>query len=275
MTNRELGLVRFSNPQKTPTAMQSRSGWKETHMQSTVIQQKEQGTLTQLANQINDEHRQAEQAINAGLEHALRAGQLLLEAKGLCAHGEWTPWLEDNFAGSARTARAYMLVAERWPQIEAKRQRVANLSFRDALRLAAPPKPEPLDAADATQGPFGSLPVDAVLFAAIPELSSDTMLFAFDPDDDSYAVEVHPSIAHPGYYHVLVSVDLDTDNAEVIYDRRPGKYDRRLLAYVLQRVHGVKPTIFRSEPAARKEPWCVEADKTSIPGRFHGAKKTV
>jgi len=97
-------------------------------------------SLTDLATQINDEHRQAEQALNTGLEHARRAGELLIQAKQLCQHGEWLPWLEQNFEGSARTARAYTLVAQRWPELEAKWQRAANLSIRDAMRLIAPPE---------------------------------------------------------------------------------------------------------------------------------------
>jgi len=106
-------------------------------IESCPAQRIPQGSLTDLAVQINAEHRQAEQAINTGLQHARHAGELLLQAKGLCDHGQWLPWLLKNFDGSARTARAYMLVVERWPQIEAKWQRVANLSFRDALRLVA------------------------------------------------------------------------------------------------------------------------------------------
>ena len=100
-------------------------------------------TLPDLAVQINDEHHQAEAALNTGLEHARHAGELLLQAKSLCQHGEWLPWLEANFDGSARTARAYILVADRWPQIEAKWQHAANLSIRGALQLLAPPVVEP------------------------------------------------------------------------------------------------------------------------------------
>ena len=96
----------------------------------------EQDSLTGLADQINAEHRQAEEAMNGGLQHALRAGKLLLKAKGLCAHGEWLPWLEQNFAGSTRTAQCYIGV-ERWSQIEGNAQRVAHLSFRDAVRIAS------------------------------------------------------------------------------------------------------------------------------------------
>ena len=41
-------------------------------------------SLPDLAEQINDHHRQCETAMNAGLQHALEAGRLLTEAKGQC-----------------------------------------------------------------------------------------------------------------------------------------------------------------------------------------------
>ena len=75
-----------------------------------------EATLDDLATAINDEHRQAEAAMNTGLQHALEAGRLLLEAKALCAHGQWLPWVADNFEGSIRTSQCYTRLAERWPQ---------------------------------------------------------------------------------------------------------------------------------------------------------------
>jgi len=98
--------------------------------------------LATLATEINLHHRQAESAIQSGLEHAHEAGRLLIEAKSQCEHGQWGPWLEANFEGSKRTARAYMQVVKRWPEIEAKRQTSADLSIDGALRLLASPKAE-------------------------------------------------------------------------------------------------------------------------------------
>lgn len=95
-------------------------------------------TLSDLAEQINTEHRQCEAALQSGLEHALKVGRLLIKAKKLCSHGTWLPWLEQNFEGKDRTARAYMQVVQRWPELEANRQRAANLgmSVREAMKLA-------------------------------------------------------------------------------------------------------------------------------------------
>ena len=77
--------------------------------------------LDGLAEKINAEHRACEEALRSGLRHAVRAGELLAEAKGQVKHGEWGRWLEENFD-------------------EVKAQRVADLSFRGALRELASPK---------------------------------------------------------------------------------------------------------------------------------------
>ena len=100
--------------------------------------------LDALAKRINEEHSQVGVALTKGVQHAKSAGELLLQAKAQCQHGEWLPWLEENFEGSATTAQAYMRLARNWPQLEAANaQRVADLSFREALKqLAGPVKPD-------------------------------------------------------------------------------------------------------------------------------------
>lgn len=96
--------------------------------------------LVELARLANEEHRACEEALQAGLAHALAAGEYLLRAKALIPHGGWLPWLAENFEGSERTAQAYMRVSREWPQLEeGKAQRVADLPFREAVRLLAAP----------------------------------------------------------------------------------------------------------------------------------------
>jgi len=90
------------------------------------------GTLENLAAEINAEHRACETALKSGLAHALKAGELLLEAKSHTKHGEWGRWLAENFEGSVRTAQAYMRVANNRSELE-MRNTVAHLSFRDAM----------------------------------------------------------------------------------------------------------------------------------------------
>lgn len=90
--------------------------------------------LATLAGKINAEHGAAEQAIVSALDHARRCGELLIEAKAKCRHGEWKGWVEANVATSYRTAAGYMQIAR------ADVQRVAHLSIRDALSALAEPR---------------------------------------------------------------------------------------------------------------------------------------
>jgi hypothetical protein len=200
-------------------------------------------TLPELAEQINAEHRQCEAALQSGLQHALEAGRLLIEAKKLCLHGTWLPWLEENFEGKNRTARAYMQVAQRWPEVEANRQHVANLSYREVLRLVAEPSPEPEPEPD-----LNRVPSDKDFLASIPELTSEKILIGVLPEDESFMVELRPHESLPGYFYLAVYQDLNTDSAEMVYDKRGGKYSRELLGYALERVHKVKPTVWNYEP---------------------------
>jgi hypothetical protein len=93
--------------------------------------------LAALAARINAEHQEAEGAMRAGLAHAKNAGELLLEAKRRCPHGRWLPWLRANVRFGERTAQAYMRVARRWGELEAKAQRVADLPYREAIAMLA------------------------------------------------------------------------------------------------------------------------------------------
>jgi Protein of unknown function (DUF3102) len=100
--------------------------------------------LDDLAKRINEEHRRCEGAVNAALEHAMNAGDLLLEAKGSAPHGTWQGWLADHFDGSVRTAQAYIRVASRRDEVEAaKTQSSAPLSLDGALRALSAPKDAP------------------------------------------------------------------------------------------------------------------------------------
>jgi len=100
-------------------------------------------SLPELSEQINHHHRECVEALNEGLRHGLRAGQLLVEAKEQLAHGQWTPWLEAHFEGSARTAQLYMRVAKHWPEIEAKAQGSAVLTLDGVTKMLAQPKTAP------------------------------------------------------------------------------------------------------------------------------------
>src|SRR6516162_156353 len=87
-------------------------------------------SLTDLAARIKAEHLEAERSLQVSVEYAIRAGELLLEAKRKAGHGNWVQWLEQNISFSDRLAQAYMRLA-RLP-LE-KRNAVADLPLREAL----------------------------------------------------------------------------------------------------------------------------------------------
>ncbi|MBI3776768.1 MAG: DUF3102 domain-containing protein [Gammaproteobacteria bacterium] len=95
-------------------------------------------SLPDLATQINAEHSAATTAANTAVQHALNAGQLLIEAKKLVAHGEWLPWIAANCQLADRTVQGYMRLARELPKLDGpKAQRVADLPLREALALLA------------------------------------------------------------------------------------------------------------------------------------------
>ena len=101
-------------------------------------------TLDDLAIIINKAHDQVEQAFSSAMNHALVAGDHLLEVKRQVNHGEFNTWIKGNCEFSDRMARAYMRVAEQFPKLpEEERQRVADMSLRGVLKLFACPGNKP------------------------------------------------------------------------------------------------------------------------------------
>jgi len=104
--------------------------------------------LDALATRINEEHRACERAVVSAVEHAIAAGEMLLEAKERAGHGNWGDWLRENFEGSERHAQRYMHIAR--GKDELNPTHVSDMSLRGALReLSAPTDTE--DAPDPTR----------------------------------------------------------------------------------------------------------------------------
>ena len=97
--------------------------------------------LDDLSKRINAEHEACQTAMRSAVDHAMRAGELLIEAKAGLAHGQWLPWLEGSCGVSERTAQAYMRLARELPKLEPEdAQRVADLPLRQVLAELAEPK---------------------------------------------------------------------------------------------------------------------------------------
>jgi hypothetical protein len=99
--------------------------------------------LPVLASSINDHLAAAESATRRGLEHAIAAGALLIEAKELVAHGEWLPWLQANCRIGERQAQTYMRLARNRHKVEAiKNAADSYLTIAAAEALVGKPRPE-------------------------------------------------------------------------------------------------------------------------------------
>ena len=92
------------------------------------------------AEAINAQHRLCQEAAASAVEHAMNAGEMLMEVKASSNHGEFGPWLEENFEGSARTAQTYMRLHRNRHALNA--QRSAHLSIDGALKALSEPKDE-------------------------------------------------------------------------------------------------------------------------------------
>jgi hypothetical protein len=96
-------------------------------------------TLADLAARIRAEHDLTLSGFKQGMMHALRVGELLIEAKRqLNKHGQWLPWLAENCPNiEKRTAQVYMRLVKHRAEIEAKTQNAAHLGIGGALQLLA------------------------------------------------------------------------------------------------------------------------------------------
>lgn len=97
--------------------------------------------LKNISTEINTEHEIVVNACKSAVEHAIKAGELLIKAKSMVNHGEWLDWMKDNCEMTERTAQTYMRLAREYPKLEdSKAQRVADLSMRETLKVLAAPK---------------------------------------------------------------------------------------------------------------------------------------
>jgi hypothetical protein len=100
----------------------------------------------ELATAINAAHEAAIGAARSALQHARRAGELLIEAKAGVEHGAWLPWLSEHCPNiGVRQAQKYMKLAEGWPAIEAAANTnpSSHLTINEAVRLLSEPREQP------------------------------------------------------------------------------------------------------------------------------------
>lgn len=97
-------------------------------------------SIEELAAAVEHEHQQIGASVAASIEHAIRAGLLLLEAKSRLPFGDWQDWLALNTPGvTMEYARIYMRVARNRelvreqmpPSLKAARKMLVKANVRD------------------------------------------------------------------------------------------------------------------------------------------------
>lgn len=109
---------------------------------------------TNIAAQINAEHHACLESVRGGVIHAIEAGRLLCKAKGTMAHGEWLPWLKENFDGTDRVARYYMQAHKTVVVLGINRKSISDLPLSEVLRLLSGKVPQLEDKSKSESTPW-------------------------------------------------------------------------------------------------------------------------
>jgi hypothetical protein len=120
--------------------------------------------LDELAQEINQEHQAFRRAFKATYRSALRAGDLLIEAKAEAGHGNWAAWVEENCEFSMRTAQVYMRLSSNREEVEEllKCAEAAHLSIEGALSVIASQRETPVvDVLAGEVSPYRAYPPDS------------------------------------------------------------------------------------------------------------------
>lgn len=115
----------------TATAPKKKTPKKERDQERAARSTERLAEAKQLVPQIKAEHRAVVEALESGLDHAIRCGEYLAQARKLIRRGEWEAWVEANCEFGVRTARNYMTVFRRKDELP-KRE---DTSYRRAIQM--------------------------------------------------------------------------------------------------------------------------------------------
>lgn len=154
-------------------------------------------TATGLIRAANKEYRACQLHEKTAYEHAVRAGELLLEGRELVPYGQRVKWLAEEFEGSKRTAYDYMLLAQEKNNEELQRAaKVGHLSIREALGILKPKEDVVVVKEEPTRGNVIELPVEVPIQEAEKIIEGWRKTLAKHPEArvDRYAKGGHHSV---------------------------------------------------------------------------------
>ena len=80
-----------------------------------------------LATRINAEHEEIKNSFRSGIDHMIKAGLLLLQAKDIVGDGGFLDWIGENCNCTGRTAQLYMKLAKNKDKL---RGQIPEIHFR-------------------------------------------------------------------------------------------------------------------------------------------------
>jgi Protein of unknown function (DUF3102) len=93
-----------------------------------------------LATRINAAHEEVKNSIRRGAEHAIKAGDLLLQAKETVGHGVFLEWLGEHCTCTPRTAQLYMKLAKEKDKLGSNTKSISHLTLTEAMEMLGPLK---------------------------------------------------------------------------------------------------------------------------------------
>lgn len=99
-----------------------------------------QRKLDILATRIKKECKMAAESFRTSVDHAYKAGKLLLEVKATLRHGEFGRWIAEHCYIKERAAEGYMRVARHWEELNSHPKAVLTLT--GGLKVLASSKPK-------------------------------------------------------------------------------------------------------------------------------------
>lgn len=147
-------------------------------MEASVVKTGTQA-LRSLAREIQDEHLMCEQAAESAVEHAIKCGELLIEAKTQVKHGEWLPWLEAN-APEHYGADSWARQAQKYMRLYDHRDELPNTNHGSHLGI---------NAALAELAEPREVSNDPVEWTEIQRSEDDDLTAVPEPDEEPEPVE--------------------------------------------------------------------------------------
>jgi hypothetical protein len=91
--------------------------------------------LEELGRLAEGEHQLTNRSARQTLDHAIRCGEYLAEAKAKVAHGQWLHWIRDHLSYGPRKCQKYMFLAQNREELLRRYDSESHLPLERALQM--------------------------------------------------------------------------------------------------------------------------------------------